>query len=176
MEGMLNVPCTERFLKKYYAYSGSVPEDSNSWFTKFTEYVSGGYDYVNNVPLYRARKKIDSFGMKIFCWNCFFVNAVLLVFLLVRYIMMEFVYRVSDVCFYYLLPQNQKIPAIIPVQDLPHLWEWPIITDDVGRWSVYSMALSFLLLRYTTYRACVSPLSFRNSFGKVWWSVAILTA
>ncbi|KAH7706740.1 hypothetical protein AAVH_26029, partial [Aphelenchoides avenae] len=63
MDGMINVPCTERFLKKYYAYSGTVPDDSNSWFTKFTEYVSGGYDYMNNVSLYRARFVIEFVAM-----------------------------------------------------------------------------------------------------------------
>lgn len=53
------------------------------------------------------------------------------------------------------------------------IWIDTEFAEDVANWTVYSMALCFLALRYTTFRACVSPLIFRKRYRWRWWACVI---
>ncbi|KAH7702938.1 expansin B, partial [Aphelenchoides avenae] len=115
-------------------------------------------------------RKIDSFAMKIFCWNCCFVNGAFTLFLATRYLLLGFYYKAPDICCY-----DRGVLATCP-EEIPTVWNPTYsFADDLSTWPIYSMALTFLVLRYTTLRACVSPLSFQN-FSKRWWIIAVVVA
>ncbi|KAH7706085.1 hypothetical protein AAVH_26697 [Aphelenchoides avenae] len=180
---LLKVECDDEFWKAYDAYPR--PEEvKGPWLDEFKTLLTDDYhvrffvEAAALVPLLLCftislSRRIDSFGVKIFCWNCCLVNGAFACFLAVRYVLLKFVHRIDDTCHYF---DGQPIYGIVSGVNA-HVLTTVLGTDfptDVANWTVYSMALSFFFLRYATYRACKSPLTYKATITKTWWAVVLL--
>lgn len=138
---------------------------------------------------------MDSFGLKIFCWNCVFSNAVVTGFVAARFIMLQYVIPLNECQLYKekgkkaeyyftnFVPNYQGepegrtfLPHGVCQRQVPEFWIHNQATIDVTTWAVYAMSCSFLALRYTTYRACVAPLTYKQRYTRRWWIAVIALA
>ncbi|KAH7711986.1 hypothetical protein AAVH_20698 [Aphelenchoides avenae] len=175
------VECDDEFWNAYNAAPHpEVPKDP--WLDELTALLARDYHvrfYVEAAALaplllcfaISLSRRIDSFGVKIFCWNCCLVNGAFACYLAVRYVILKFVYKSDEMCYYY-NGQPEYGYGITSFQQADFLGtDFP---TDVANWTVYSMALSFFFLRYSTYRACKSPLTYKATITKTWWVVVLL--
>lgn len=63
MTDLVRVPCSAEFFAEYNKFTRVTPDESESWFTKFAEYLTGGYFFDQNLPYYRARFLVDLFAV-----------------------------------------------------------------------------------------------------------------
>ncbi|KAH7711046.1 hypothetical protein AAVH_21685 [Aphelenchoides avenae] len=177
------VACTDEFFAEYdeefSAFASTTPDPWLDVLSAFTTTRPLVRFIITLCPmsllgiclLISFSKKIDSFGLKIFCWNCCFVNATLAIFLGVRYFLLDYYYKVNDICYY-----NNKRPTVIGKANVPYALESPKFTEEVVKWTIYSTGVSFLFLRYSAFRACIAPLAFKRTFSKRWWLAVVIVS
>lgn len=109
---MRQVECDDEFWQAYDAFP-RPDEYKGPWLDELTDLLTKDFHarfYVEIaavVPLLLCfaislSRRIDSFGVKIFCWNCCLINGAFAAYVTVRYVAWKFVFNFDDTCYYYM--------------------------------------------------------------------------